>query len=72
MTKRNFQLRFKKKSVAQEAIKIMKEELPIEVKADLDDLDAMDDDIYPPANKLILNEKGHEEPKLVMLQRFVQ
>ena len=58
----------------------MKEELPIEVKAqvdellDLDDLDAMDDDdIYPPANKLILNEKeGHEEPKLVMLQRFVQ
>ena len=59
--------------MAQEAIKIMKEELPIEVKADLDDLDAMDDDIYPPANKLILNEKeGHEKPKLVMLQRFVQ
>ena len=71
-----------KTSVAQQACKIMKEELPIEVKSkvyellDLDHFDFNDtpgnEDIYCPANKLTLIEKeANEEPKLVMLQRFV-
>ena len=71
-----------KTSVAQEASKIMKKELPIEVKAkvyellDLDHFDfnnnPLNEDIYCPANKLTLIEKeANEEPKVVMLQRFV-
>ena len=67
-----------KKLVAQEAIKIMQKVLPKQLKAsvaenlDLDHLDDMDDGIDSPANMLILIEKeANEDPKLIMLQRFV-
>ena len=65
-----------KKILAEEAIKIMKNVLPIELKAsvaeslDLDHLDDMDNGIDSPANMLILIEKeANEDPKLIMLQR---
>jgi hypothetical protein len=65
-----------KKVLAEEAIKIMKNVLPIELKAlvaeslDLDHLDDMDNGIDSPANMLILIEKeANEDPKLIMLQR---
>ena len=65
-----------KRSLAHQAIKIMNECLPIEVKAsvyeilDHDHLDDMVNGIDSPANKLILFEKeANEEPKLMMLQR---
>ena len=67
-----------KKVLAEEAIKIMKNVLPIELKAlvaeslDLDHLDDMDNGIHSPANMLILIKKeANEDPKLIMLQRFV-
>ena len=65
-----------KRSLAHQAIKIMNECLPIEIKAsvceilDHDHLDDMDNGIDSPANKLILFEKEvNEESKLMMLQR---
>ena len=65
-----------KKVLAEEAIKIMKNVLPIELKAsvaeilDLDHLDDMNNGIDSPANMLILIEKeANEDPKLIMLQR---
>ena len=67
-----------KKSVVQEAIKTMRKVLPKELKAsvaeilDLDHLDDMDNGIDSPMNMLILIEKeANEDPKLIMLQRFV-
>jgi hypothetical protein len=67
-----------KKVLAEEAIKIMKNVLPIELKAsvaenlDLDHLDDMDNGIDSPANMLVLIEKeANEDPKLIMLQRYV-
>lgn len=66
-----------KKLLAQEAIKIMNDVLPIEVKVsvaeilDLDHLDDMDNGIDSPANMLVLIEKeANEDPKMIMKQRF--
>ena len=67
-----------KKSVGQEAIKTMRKVLPKELKAsvaeilDLDHLDDMDNGVDSPMNMLVLIEKeANEDPKLIMLQRFV-
>ena len=67
-----------KKLLAQQSIEIMKRVLPIEVKAsvveilDHDHLDDMDNDIDSPTNQLVLIKKEKDdEPKLIMMQRYV-